>query len=560
MAITLYRVPSGWVNVLRNIVCAAIGNDSMGCSGSPVDPFATPAFIFNTFLEDARVQASSLNNMFMRILLGNPPEPATKSGQKKAWYINIAITDLNGSILSYKLLDISSNIKANNLNAAILSFIGTFYNLIINNGGWDCTGLTADAIDIIASVPSGSSAGSIIGLNIINSIFQNHAQNAIGATGLYYSTVMLKIVGDDCVISGVQFFSCYNPIGLYITGRAMRVENTVFSATTVAIVADRRLTTLWKLIFNSAPLVRATSTPAMIYSVLNIPRHIQNCYFESTDYVIDYEDYFIALEGTVINGSIVSVSASDLDQVVTDQGNYYPLAVNDLVGWVLVDEVTYAEYPITASDAFTGVYPFNITVNGNPQGTTFKIKAPSQGTFLIGNYYADQQVDSDGDGIADVAGTYPTKGFGLGKTLYPDPMPMMAQFLDIDRVATNPAANPGQIALMPDNKVLITTAVQNKLTTIVRGDTPQISFDLGFDCTGWTATFGAKVSPSDATLAIGPITCVWTNQALGQGYAQLASTDTAIAGKYQAEIQLTQGSSVQTPLKINLVVLTDVVQ
>ena len=158
----------------------------------------------------------------------------------------------------------------------------------------------------------------------------------------------------------------------------MRIENTVFSSTTVAIVSDRRLITVYKLLFNNQPFSRSTYTPSSFYASLNIPRHIQNCYFESTDYVLDYEDYFIALTGSVVNGSIVNVTASDLDQVVTDEGNYYRLDANDLVGWVLVDEVTYQEFPITASDAFTGAYPFNITVNGNPQGTTFKIKAPIQ--------------------------------------------------------------------------------------------------------------------------------------------------------------------------------------
>ncbi len=558
MAITLYRVPSGWVNVLRTIVCGAGGADSMGRSGTPAEPFVTPEWIFGTFLLNSGVKSASLNNLFMRILLGNSPEPAAKSGQKKAWYCNVAVNDSDGSILSYKLIDISSYIAPTNPALPIFSLIGTFYNLIINNGGWDCSTLTQDAIDILGYIPSGSSAGSIIGLNIINAIFQNHAQNQIGVTGLYYSTIMLKTVGDDCVISGVQFFNCYNPIGLFITGRATRIENTVFSSSTVAVVSDRRLTTIYKLFFSPNPITRSQFTPAIFYATLNMPRHIQNCYFESTDYVLDYEDYFVALTG-IAAGNVVTVESSDLSQVVTDEGNFYRLDANDLVGWVLVDEVTYQEFPITASDAFTGAYPFNITVNGNPQGGTFKIKAPSQGTFLVGNYYADQQVDSDGDGVADVAGSYPTKGFGLGKTLYPDPMPMMASMLDIDRAALNPAALPGALVLMPDNKVLITTAVQNKLTKIVRGDTPQISFDLGFDCTGWDAYFGAKVSPSDLTYAINPIQCVWTNQALGQGYAQLAVTDTAVAGQYVAEVELRQGSSIQTPLKIKLVILADVV-
>ena len=126
----------------------------------------------------------------MRILLGNPPDPATKSGQKKEWYCNIAITDSDGSILSYKLLDISSYLAPTNPNSQILNLVGTFYNFIINNGGWDCSTLNVDAIEIFGSIVSGASAGSIIGLNILNSIFQNHAQNPIGTTGFYYSTIM----------------------------------------------------------------------------------------------------------------------------------------------------------------------------------------------------------------------------------------------------------------------------------------------------------------------------------------------------------------------------------
>ena len=133
MAITLYRVPSGWVNVLRTIVCGAGGADSMGRSGTPAEPFVTPEWIFGTFLLNSGVKSASLNNLFIRILLGIAPEPSAKSGQKKAWYCNVAVNDGDGSILSYKLIDISSYISPINPALPIFSLIGTFYNLIINN-------------------------------------------------------------------------------------------------------------------------------------------------------------------------------------------------------------------------------------------------------------------------------------------------------------------------------------------------------------------------------------------------------------------------------------------
>ena len=417
---------------------------------------------------------------------------------------------------------------------------------------------------MIGSTPQGMSAIAPLGgayrVKLVGCVFQN-MPGTQGQPATYVPAVVVGAAGADSGIISARFYNDLLALVLMYTGDSFNVEGSIFDSCAVAVYSDRRLISLGA---HGAIQMAQYPNMATLLKIVSYPRAVKNCIFNKCTSVMSDFDYMISITGQATagpNGAIITITGSDLSQVTTDiPSNYYPVAANELVGAILVDS-NFDEYDITANDAFAGVYPFTITVAGImiPAGPAYYIKAVGQDTYMIGNVYMDQQTDSDNDGVADVAGLYPQKGYGNGKAYHPDPMPMMASMLDIDRAALNPAALPGALVLMPDNKVLITTAVQNKLTKIVRGDTPQISFDLGFDCTGWDAFFGAKVSPSDLTYAINPVQCVWTNQALGQGYAQLAATDTAVAGQYAAEVELRQGTSRQTPLKIKLVILADVV-
>jgi hypothetical protein len=98
--------------------------------------------------------------------------------------------------------------------------------------------------------------------------------------------------------------------------------------------------------------------------------------------------------------------------------------------------------------------------------------------------------------------------------------------------------------------------------TIYRGDTPTFTFNikqngLVFNLTGYTAIFAAKVN-ADATTYLFTETCSISNPLTGVCTVTLTTADTATAGTYVAEIQLTKGTSVLTAIQFNLVIEADI--
>ncbi|MRR15696.1 MAG: hypothetical protein EG826_04480 [Deltaproteobacteria bacterium] len=108
--------------------------------------------------------------------------------------------------------------------------------------------------------------------------------------------------------------------------------------------------------------------------------------------------------------------------------------------------------------------------------------------------------------------------------------------------------------------VYTATAVKNREVVIVQGDTPRIIFDLGADYTGWTPYFGAKAALGDTAYAIAPKAGAWSDAAEGAGYIDLTAIDTAIRGRYPAEIELRNGTQRLTAMKFTLKIIDAVIK
>jgi len=108
--------------------------------------------------------------------------------------------------------------------------------------------------------------------------------------------------------------------------------------------------------------------------------------------------------------------------------------------------------------------------------------------------------------------------------------------------------------------VYTATAIQSREVTIVRGDTPRITFDLGTSYTGWTAHFGVKAKPDDTAYVIAVKDAVWTSASAGEGYVDLTATETTATGKLYAELELRNGDSRLTAIKFILKITEDVIK
>jgi hypothetical protein len=103
------------------------------------------------------------------------------------------------------------------------------------------------------------------------------------------------------------------------------------------------------------------------------------------------------------------------------------------------------------------------------------------------------------------------------------------------------------------------TIIQDRKVDIVQGDTPRLTFDFNDDYSGWTPYFGAKAKLTDTDYAINPKAATWTDATKGQGYVDLTAAETATAGKYFAEIELRNGTSRLTPIKLTLIINPQVI-
>jgi hypothetical protein len=95
---------------------------------------------------------------------------------------------------------------------------------------------------------------------------------------------------------------------------------------------------------------------------------------------------------------------------------------------------------------------------------------------------------------------------------------------------------------------------------IVQGDTPRIIFDFGADYSGWTPSFGTKAALADTEYAINPKACTWIDDTTGKGYVDLSAAETAIRGKYFAEIELRNGTQRLTAMKFTLKIIDEVIK
>lgn len=101
------------------------------------------------------------------------------------------------------------------------------------------------------------------------------------------------------------------------------------------------------------------------------------------------------------------------------------------------------------------------------------------------------------------------------------------------------------------------TVAQGKDVHVTRGDSVAIPYSIGKDLTGWTVWFGAKATPADITYALSPrdITTYVTNPSTGSGLISLSTADTDLpARKYAAEVEIRNGTDVNTVLKFNLLI------
>ncbi len=99
------------------------------------------------------------------------------------------------------------------------------------------------------------------------------------------------------------------------------------------------------------------------------------------------------------------------------------------------------------------------------------------------------------------------------------------------------------------------TVAQGNDIHVTYGDSVSIPYSIGTNITGYTVWFGVKATPQDTTYAIAPrdVTAYVTSASTGAGLIELSTTDTALpVRKYAAQVEIKNGSTVNTVLKFNL--------
>ena len=117
-----------------------------------------------------------------------------------------------------------------------------------------------------------------------------------------------------------------------------------------------------------------------------------------------------------------------------------------------------------------------------------------------------------------------------------------------------------QVLPVMQGQVYTATAIQDREVIIVQGDTPRITFDLGANYAGWTPRFAAKDSLTDDSYFIAPKECTWTTATGGMGYVELTASETALRGKYHAEIELSQGAQRLTAMRFTLKIIAAIIK
>lgn len=116
----------------------------------------------------------------------------------------------------------------------------------------------------------------------------------------------------------------------------------------------------------------------------------------------------------------------------------------------------------------------------------------------------------------------------------------------------------GNVTVLPfQGAASYETVGQGKDVHVTRGDSVSIPYSIGKDLTGWTVWFGAKATPADTTYALAPrdITTYVTYPSTGSGLINLSTADTDLpVRKYAAEVEIRNGTDVNTVLKFNLLI------
>jgi hypothetical protein len=116
----------------------------------------------------------------------------------------------------------------------------------------------------------------------------------------------------------------------------------------------------------------------------------------------------------------------------------------------------------------------------------------------------------------------------------------------------------GNVTVLPfQGAASYETVAQGKDVHVTRGDSVSIPYSIGKDLTGWTVWFGAKATPADTTYALTPrdITTYVTDTSTGSGLISLSTADTGLpVRKYAAEVEIRNGTDVNTVLKFNLLI------
>jgi len=122
----------------------------------------------------------------------------------------------------------------------------------------------------------------------------------------------------------------------------------------------------------------------------------------------------------------------------------------------------------------------------------------------------------------------------------------------------------GSVTVVPfQGTVSYETATYGSEVHIVRGDSVAIPYSISQDIAGWTVYFGAKSYHSEEAYAIGPIdvTAYVSDASTGSGIINLNTADTSVQPRrYEAELEIRNGSSINTVLRFRLWVDPDVIR
>jgi hypothetical protein len=214
---------------------------------------------------------------------------------------------------------------------------------------------------------------------------------------------------------------------------------------------------------------------------------------------------------------------------------------------------------VNSDDGKTGLDGLTLTVTLSKNGGAFAAITPTV-TPRGSGWYSLALTTAHVDTLGDLAVHIESTGADQSDRLCVVETATLSDVdTETDAIVTAISTLPSIVLPVMQGSAYTATATQQRTITVIQGDTPTITFDLGSNYTGWSGRFAAKASASDAGYAIPVRAAAWVDATRGTGKITLSSADTAATGRYLAELELSGSGQVLTALKFVLIIQPQII-